>query len=140
MIQKIHMAALGVKSMDKSIDFYTNCLGWKLSDKSTDDLKIFNMGGFGLALYPIEELAKDANVPNDHKGFSGTTFSFNAKSEEEVDAILKSIAEFGAEIPKPAEKVFWGGYSGYFKDPDGYLFEVAFNPFWEIDENNNIEF
>ena len=59
--------------------------------------------------------------------------------EAEVDAVLSKVSELGATIVKPAQKVFWGGYSGYFKDLDGYLFEVAYNPFWEFDENDNLK-
>ncbi|PLX09387.1 MAG: glyoxalase [Marinilabiliales bacterium] len=140
MKQNLQMAALGVTDLQKYVTFYTKCLKWRISDKSTGDLVIFNVGGLGLALYPIDELAKDANVPNNHQGFSGVTFSFMAKSEKEVDTILSEIKLMGGTITKPAEKVFWGGYSGYFQDPDGYLFEVAFNPFWEMDENGKIDF
>lgn len=124
MKQNLQMAALGVKDLQKSKEFYTKCLKWKISDKSTGDLILFNIGGMGLALYPIDELAKDANIPNDHHGFSGTTFSFMASSENEVDKILSEIAEYGDYIAKPAEKVFWGGYSGYFRNPDGNVILV----------------
>lgn len=63
----------------------------------------------------------------------------NTKSEKEVDEVLEKVAKLGATIVKPAQKVYWGGYSGYFKDLDGYLFEVAYNPFWELDENDNVK-
>jgi uncharacterized glyoxalase superfamily protein PhnB len=66
------------------------------------------------------------------------TLSFNAKSEAEVNEVMANVQKLGAIIVKPAQKVFWGGYSGYFKDLDGYLIEVAHNPFWELDENDNL--
>jgi uncharacterized glyoxalase superfamily protein PhnB len=77
-------------------------------------------------------------VENNGSGFSGITLSHNTKSEKEVDEVLKEVERLGATIVKPAQKVFWGGYSGYFKDPDGHLIEVAFNPFWGLDRNDNI--
>jgi uncharacterized protein len=78
-------------------------------------------------------------VKDNPVGFSGITLSYNAKSEQEVDEVIEEIKNLGAEIVKPPEKVFWGGYSGYFKDPDGHLFEVVFNPVWEFDENDNLD-
>ena len=66
------------------------------------------------------------------------TISYNATSEEEVDAVMQEVERLGATIVKPAQKVFWGGYSGYLKDSDGYMFEVAYNPFWQIDGNGNL--
>jgi uncharacterized glyoxalase superfamily protein PhnB len=83
-------------------------------------------------------LAEDATINEAGSGFSGITLSYNAKSEKEVDEVLAEVKILGATIIKPAQKVFWGGYSGYFQDPDGHIIEVAFNPFWKLDENDNI--
>jgi predicted lactoylglutathione lyase len=127
-----------VKDLKKSLAFYEKGLGWKRSEKSMDDLVLFPLGGITLALYPIGELAKDAMLEYHPSSFSGITLSYNAKSEQEVNEILEQVKNLGGNIIKPAQKVFWGGYSGYFKDPDGYVFEVAFNPFWELDENDNL--
>ena len=91
-----------------------------------------------LALYPKHLLAEDATVSAEGSGFTGITIAHNAKSEKEVDEVLAEVEKLGATIVKPAQKVFWGGYSGYFKDPDGYLFEVAFNPFWKLDADGNV--
>ena len=113
--------------------------GGKKSDKSMDDLALFPLGGITLALYPRKALAEDATLQYQPSEFPGLSFSYNAKSEKEVDEILIQVAKLGATIIKSAQKVFWGGYSGYFKDLDGYLFEVAFNPFWEFDENDNLK-
>lgn len=139
MRQKLNLITLGVGDLTRSLNFYEKGLGWKKSDKSVDDLALFPLGGITLALYPREELAADVTVPYQASLFYGLTFSYNAKSENEVDEVLKKVAALGAEIIKPAQKVFWGGYSGYFKDLDGYIFEVAFNPFWEFDENDNLK-
>lgn len=139
MRQKLNLITLGVEDLKRSLNFYEKGLGWNKSDKSVDDLALFPLGGITLALYPREELAADVTVPYQPSLFYGLTFSYNAKSENEVDEVLKKVAALGAEIIKPAQKVFWGGYSGYFKDLDGYVFEVAFNPFWEFDANDNLK-
>lgn len=138
MRQKLNLITLGVSDFERSLRFYES-LGWKKSDKSIDGLALFPLGGITLALHPIEELADDTTLKYQAAEFSGLTLSYNAKSEKEVDEVLKKVEKLGAKIIKPAQKVFWGGYSGYFKDPDGYLIEVAFNPFWELDENDNLK-
>jgi uncharacterized protein len=138
MRQKINLITLGVDDFEASLDFYENGLGWKKSKESQENLALFPLGGITLALYPRQELADDATVENTISGFSGITLSFNAKSESEVNKVLAQAKEAGGKIIKPAQKVFWGGYSGYFSDPDGHLFEVAYNPFWKLDENDNL--
>lgn len=139
MRQKLNLITLGVDDLESSLNFYEKGLGWQKSGKSMDDLALFPLGGITLALYPRQELAKDTTLEYQPTEFAGITISYNAKSEKEVDEIFEQVAKLGATIIKPAQKVFWGGYSGYFKDPDGYLFEVAYNPFWELDENDNLK-
>jgi uncharacterized protein len=139
MRQKINLITLAVSDFQKALNFYEKGLGWKKSSASTDDLALFHLGGIVMALYPRKLLAEDANVSDKGSGFPGITLSINAKSEKEVEDILKEVEKLGAKIIKPAQKVFWGGYSGYFKDLDGHLFEIAHNPFWELDENDNIK-
>lgn len=139
MRQKLNLITLGVDNFEKSLNFYEKGLGWKKSDKSMDELALFPLGGITLALHPRNELADDTTLKYQPTEFSGLTISYNTTSEKEVDDILKQVAELGATIIKPAQKVFWGGYSGYFKDLDGYLFEVAYNPFWDLDENDNLK-
>jgi catechol 2,3-dioxygenase-like lactoylglutathione lyase family enzyme len=139
MRQKLNLITLGVDDFQRSLAFYENGLGWKRSGKSMDDLALFPLGGIVLALHPRRELAADTTLPYQPTGFSGLTLSYNARSEKEVDEVLKRVAQLGATIVKPAQQVYWGGYSGYFKDLDGYVFEVAYNPFWELDENDNLK-
>ena len=139
MRQKLNLITLGVDDFQKSLDFYEKGLGWKKSDKSMDGMALFPLGGIILALHPRNELAEDATLTYQPTTFSGLTISYNTKSEKEVDDILEEVEKLGATIVKPAQKVYWGGYSGYFKDLDGYLFEVAYNPFWELDENDNVK-
>ena len=139
MRQKLNLITLGVDDFEKSMNFYEKGLGWKKSVKSMDDLALFPLGGITLALYPRQALADDATLKYQPTDFGGMTISYNAKSEKEVNEILKQVEKLGATIIKAAQKVFWGGYSGYFKDLDGYVFEVAFNPFWEFDDNDNLK-
>lgn len=138
MRQKINLITLGVDNFKKSVSFYEKGLGWKRSAKSMDDLALFPLGGITLALYPRQELADDVTLEYQPTKFSGLTLSYNAKSEIEVEDVLKEVERLGASIIKPAQKVFWGGYSGYFKDLDGHVIEVAYNPFWELDEKDNL--
>ena len=140
MRQKLTLITLGVDNLEKAQNFYEKGLGWKKSSGSTENLVVFSLGGIGLALYPRKLLAEDATVDGAGSGFSGVTLSYNAKNEDEVDAVLTEVKKLGATIVKPAQKAFWGGYSGYFKDLDGHLIEVAFNPFWELDEEGNLKF
>ena len=135
----MHIITLGVENMERSLKFYEKGLGWVRSKMSQGDIVFFKLGGIILSLYPKDKLAEDALVSPKGSGFSGITISHNTKSEEEVDEILKKVAALGAEIIKPGQPVFWGGYSGYFRDPDGYLFEVAHNPFLEFDEYDNLK-
>jgi uncharacterized glyoxalase superfamily protein PhnB len=105
----------------------------------SDGIVFFQAGGMALALYPRDELAKDAKVSAEAQGFSGITLAHNTRSRAEVDSVLKEAAAAGAKIVKPAEEAFWGGYSGYFSDPDGFLWEVAWNPFFPITEDGSIK-
>jgi len=140
MRQKLTLITLGVKDLDISIKFYRDGLGWKPSSESQDIIVFFDLGGIGLSLYPKNLLAEDATVSPEGTGFSGITLAHNAKSIEEVDEVLKKAEQAGAKIIKKAQKAFWGGYSGYFADPDGYLWEVAWNPFLDFDENDALIF
>jgi predicted lactoylglutathione lyase len=139
MRQKFNLITFAVEDFAKSLDFYENGLGWEKSSASMDELALFPLGGMVLALHPRKQLADDATVSAAGSGFSGITISYNAKSEQEVDDVMKQVEKLGAKIIKPAQKVHWGGYSGYFRDLDGHLLEVAHNPFWELDENDNIK-
>ena len=93
---------------------------------------MFQLEGSWLSLFPRGELAKDATVADDGQGFSGVTLAHNVGSKEEVDAVFSHAVSVGATAVKAPRDVFWGGYSGYFADPDGHLWEVAWNPFTDL--------
>lgn len=125
---RISMITLGVDNLEASVDFYKNVLGFPQLE-SQPTVAFFTLNGTWLGLYNKKALAEDANVPHEGGGFSGISLSHNVQSEEEVIAVLKMVEEKGGTIVKSPQKVFWGGFHGYFKDIDGYLWEVAHNPF-----------
>lgn len=133
MEQRLTFFTLGVRDLKTSIDFYESKFGWTRSEMSNNDIAFFQLNGIYLSLYPKEELAKDATVPFEGKGFPGFSLSYNTRSEQEVDDLINALRSKGVRIVKEPQKVFWGGYSSYIADPDGYLWEIAFNPFLDID-------
>lgn len=137
MTPRISLITLGVSDLRVSRRFY-EALGFIASSASQGDVVFFQAGPLGLALYPRDKLAEDAMVADSRPGFSGITLAHNLNSEAEVEALLAHAAACGARIVKPAQKVFWGGYSGYFADPDGHLWEIAHNPFFPLDDAGSL--
>lgn len=129
---KIGLITLGVHDLAKSLAFYRDGLGWPTHAYNPDaDVVFFSLEGSWLALYPRDKLAEDAGVPDGH-GFGGITLAHNEPSPEDVDKAFAKAIDAGARAVKVPQKSFWGGYSGYFADPDGYLWEIAFNPFMDL--------
>jgi catechol 2,3-dioxygenase-like lactoylglutathione lyase family enzyme len=127
---RISMITLGVRDLAASIRFYRDGLGFPRMD-SPPEVAFFTLDGSWLALYGREALAEDATVSAQGDGFRGVALAHNVATQAEVDAVIKQAVAAGATLVKPPQKVFWGGYSGYFSDPDGHLWEVAHNPhFW----------
>lgn len=125
---RISMITLGVRDLPRAIAFYETGLGLPRLE-SPPSVAFFDLNGTWLGLFGWDDLAADAKVSAQGEGFRGVTLAHNLASEDEVDALMEQAEAAGASICKAPEKVFWGGYSGYFADPDGHLWEVAHNPF-----------
>jgi len=126
MEQRVSIVTLGVEDLRRSREFYER-LGWRRSMAKAEGVVFLQTGGMALALYPRHELLKDANVTAGGDGFKGVSLAYNARNRAEVDSVLKEAEAAGAKLLKPAQEAFWGGYSGYFSDLDGFLWEVAWN-------------
>ncbi|TDJ21969.1 MAG: VOC family protein [Gammaproteobacteria bacterium] len=125
----ITLISLGVADLDASIRFYRDGLGLPLND-GPDGIAFFATGSTMLALYPRDKLAEDITLTNaEGSGFAGFALAHNVDSPDAVDATLAEAVAAGATLVKPGQNAFWGGYSGYFADPDGFYWEVAHNPF-----------
>ena len=124
----ITLITLGVLDLDRAIEFYEVGLGLPRKD-GPEGIAFFETTGTMLSLYPRDKLAEDITVPADGSGFQGFALAHNVASPEDVDRTLEEAVAAGAKLVKAGQKVFWGGYSGYFKDPDGFYWEVAHNPF-----------
>jgi len=127
MESRISLITLGVRDMERGAQFY-EALGWQRVD-TPDGVIAFDLLGQTLALFPLEKLAEDIGIPVEDMGHGAMTLAHNLRSAEDVDALLEKAVDAGAKLLKPGQKVFWGGYHGYFADPDGHIWEIAHNPF-----------
>lgn len=125
--QRVSMITLGVADLDRAQAFYDR-LGWSRSFKDAQGIVFYQVGGMALALYPRTELAKDAGMTDDGSGFAGMALAYNARTRTEVDSVIKEAEAAGAMVLTAARETFWGGYAGTFTDPDGFAWEVAWNP------------
>ncbi|SEG31384.1 VOC family protein [Marinobacterium lutimaris] len=134
---RISLITLGVDDLERAYRFYAEGLGFPAHRTEGQDIVFFSTAGTRLALYPREKLAEDAGsrLIGRDRSFPGITLAHNTREKAQVDEILKRAEAAGGEIVKPAQDAFWGGYSGYFADPDGYLSEVAWAEFWQFDAN-----
>lgn len=129
MDQRLSIITLGVSDLKKSKSFYDG-LGWKCSStEQAEEIIAYDLQNMTLALFPRDKFAHEVNVAIEKPKYSSFSLAYNVMSEAEVDHVMKEAVEAGAELVKDPAKVFWGGYSGYFADPDGNLWEVAFNPY-----------
>ncbi len=138
MDQRLTFITLGVKELRVMKDFYQNKFGWDVH-KETEGIAFFRLNGIILALYPVDDLAADANIPLSGEGWKRFSFSINFRSEAEVDQRIEELKSKGVKIIKAPQKVFWGGYSAYVEDAEFNLWELAFNPFLEMDEDGNVQ-
>lgn len=138
MRQTLSFVTLGVADLQRSRAFY-RALGWVESSASQEAIAFFNTGSVVFALFQRQALAEDANVPAGGSGFPGFTLAHNVESEAAVVATLAEAVTAGATLARPGEKVFWGGFRGYFADPDGFLWEVCYNPFFPLDADGRVQ-
>ncbi len=134
---RLSLLTLGVADVARSRAFYER-LGFTASPTSNQSVTFFPAGGVVLALYGRDALAEDAHVPPEGSGFGGVALAHNVRRREEVAAVLAEAEAAGGRVLKPAQDVFWGGHSGYFADPDGHPWEVAWNPFFSFTEDGRL--
>jgi uncharacterized protein len=143
--QRLSLVTLGVSDLKRSRRFYRDVLGWTPSSVGGDEVAFFPLNGMVLGLYPRDALAADAGVDAleadtpDGVGLSRVALAYNVRERTEVDEALAQVRQAGGRVVKPAEDAAWGGRSGYFADPDGFLWEVAWNPGFPIREDGSIE-
>lgn len=139
MEQRLSLITLGVTDLSRSRHFYETGLGWQPSSASNEQVVFFQIGGLVLALYGKTALAQDAHLPQEGTGFGGIALAYNVRQREEVDAVLAEAQTAGATILNPAQETDWGGYAGYFADPDGYPWEVAWNPHFPLLDDGSVQ-
>lgn len=137
MEQRISLITLGVADLERSRRFYVEGMGW-WPGFASEEVVFFQAGGMVLALFPRAALAADAGLPATEPRAGGIALAHNVRSREEVDRVLAEAAAAGAVILRPAEDAAWGGYSGYFTDPDGHPWEIAWNPHWTIEADGSV--
>ncbi|MBL9035228.1 MAG: VOC family protein [Rhodospirillaceae bacterium] len=138
MDQRLSLVTLGVRDLAASRAFYGR-LGWKESPPSNEHVAFFQCGGMIFALWGRDALAEDAQAGGPGSGFANVSLAQNVRSKDEVDRLLKEAEAAGAKILKPAGDVFWGGYTGYFADPDGFAWEIAWNPGFTILDDGSVK-
>jgi catechol 2,3-dioxygenase-like lactoylglutathione lyase family enzyme len=138
---RVSLVTLGVSDLNRAIAFYRNGLGWPKSEVGGDEVAFFKTGGVVVALFPRASFAADAGVDVDdveHGRFARLSLAHNVAEEEQVDSVLAQAAEAGATIVKEAQEIFFGRH-GFFADPDGFLWEVAWNPSFPLGADGSIE-
>ena len=135
--QRVTLITLGVANLAAARAFYTR-LGWQAHGESQKTVVFFQMHGAVLGLFPLTELAKDQGRPDTPLGTGAMTLAQNFATEAEVDAAFAAALAAGGTALKAPEKVFWGGYSGYWADLDGHVWEVAMNPFWPLNADGSL--
>jgi hypothetical protein len=140
MKQRLNLLTLGVKDLQKSMEFFQNGLGWKTkgivgTEFENGAVVLFDLHhGMILSLYERKNLAWDSNLSLQAESATEFSIGYFVNSRKEVDAIMEQAKKAGATITKPVQKAFWGGYNGYFQDIDGHLWEIGYNPSWKVEE------
>lgn len=140
MEQRLSMITLGVADLKRAVAFYEKVIGWKAAP-SPSEIVFFDLGGFVLGLCPHVDVAADMNAVADDSrdsAYQGFTLSHLVRSKEEVDIIFSRLKEKGATTIKEPETLVWGGYSGYFSDPDGHCWRILYHPYWAVQEDGRL--
>lgn len=137
MDQRISIVTLGTDDLPRAVAFW-EAMGWPRRAKAFDAIAMFQCGGIAFALYPFDKLAQDCGMQDRGPGFGGFTLAHNVGSEAEVDALIERAVANGGTLQVKPHKAFWGGYTGYFCDPDGHPWEVAHNPFVPMGPNGEM--
>ena len=135
---RISLITLGVRDVARARAFYES-LGFVASSASNESVAFFRVGGAALGLFGWDALAQDAGVPPSGDGFRAVTLAHNVRDRSDVATVLAAAEAAGARVVTPAHDVFWGGHNGYFADPDGHLWEVAWNPFFPLAADGSLE-
>jgi predicted lactoylglutathione lyase len=135
--QRITLVTLGTADLARAILFYET-LGWRRHPSSQESIAFFQMNGCVLGLFGLAALAEDQGRPGADLGTGAATLAQNFATKDEVDEAFARAIAAGAQALKRPQEVFWGGYSGYYADPDGHVWEVAMNPFWPLDEDGSL--
>lgn len=134
---RMSLVTLGVENLAAAVAFYEK-MGLQRRMKKAEGVAFFEAGGVVLSIYSREALAKDLKIENTKSGFSGVTLAYNVPTEAEVDLVLGAAQKAGGKILKEADRIFWGGYIGYFADPEGHIWEVAHNPGFSFDDRGHV--
>ena len=135
---RLTLVTLGVTDVVRATSFF-EALGWRKSSASNDDVSFFQLGGLALSVFSREALAEDAAVSSQGSGFTGISLAINLESEDEVDRVAAEWVGCGGTMIKQPQRAFWGGYSGYVSDPDGHLWELAYNPGFALSADGSIQ-
>ena len=137
---RMSIITLCVEDMHRSYEFYKNGLGLPTPQDIESPIYFFDLAGTKLAIYPLNKMSEEfpEGYNTKRSGFSGFTIAHNTHTKQGVDLVLQQAIDAGAKLIKPAQDVFWGGYSGYFEDPDGYLWEVAYADSWKFKEDSSL--
>ena len=140
-IPRVTVITLGVSDLNESTKFYKSVLGTS-PNTSYDGVTFIELPGVWISLYPLENLAKDISpdFPTNQSGFSGVTLAYNARNKEDVISIIERARSAGARVEKEPQETFWGGFSGYFADPDGHYWEIAWGPMFDFTESGELKF
>lgn len=138
MEQRLTLITLGADNVQKLTSFYVDVFGWTPLPNSNKEITFFQLNGFQLGIFGKEALAEDAHVSPSGNGFKGFSLAYNLRSSSEVDALFQELTNKNVKVLKEPQKVSWGGYSGYISDPEGNIWEIAYNPHMEYDKQGNV--